>query len=69
MSYSAREKELCAKREAQYRRRVYSRMVTEGRMKANDAEYQINLMQAIADDYHALAAADEPQLNLKGNSE
>jgi len=45
------EKLICVKRELAYRKRVYKRMVDEGRMKLDDANYQIDVMQSIVDDY------------------
>lgn len=62
MTYSAREKALCAEREVRQRQRVYPRFVAEGRMKLDQAEYQIAVMQAIAEDYNRQAATDEPPL-------
>ena len=40
-----------AERELAMRRKVYPRMVETGRMKKHDAERQIAVMEAIAEDY------------------
>jgi hypothetical protein len=45
------DKRACALRELKMRRRVYKRWVAEGRMSEAEAEREIALMQAIADDY------------------
>jgi len=45
------KKRLAAIREAQMRRRVYPRLVAEGRMTQAEADEGIAIMQAIADDY------------------
>lgn len=39
------------KREIKMRERVYPRWVAEGRMKADQAEREIAVMKAIAEDY------------------
>jgi hypothetical protein len=46
-----RDKEQCARRELAFRRRVYERRVSEGKMKQADADREIELMEAIAEDY------------------
>ena len=40
---------LCARRELAFRRRVYPRLVGNGKMSPEDAEHQIALMSAILD--------------------
>ena len=45
------EKRRDALREVSQRQKVYRRLVHMGRMKQDDADYQIAIMRAIADDY------------------
>jgi hypothetical protein len=52
---TARDKAICADREVRKRRRVYSRLVAEGRMTGKAADKEIAVMQAIADDYRQKA--------------
>jgi hypothetical protein len=59
MEFTNQMKLQVAKRELTMRRRVYPRWVTEGRMEAQDAEYEIAGMQAILEDYEN---AIQPQL-------
>jgi hypothetical protein len=61
---SAREKFYEAKREAALRRRVYPRWVEAGKMKMHQAELQILIMDAIAEDYRLLAEQDEKEERL-----
>ncbi|MDX0452821.1 hypothetical protein GOC72_05025 [Sinorhizobium medicae] len=61
---SYREKANCAAREVKQRRRVYSRLVAEGRMRQQSAEHEIEVMQAIADDYSRWADEEELQTRL-----
>jgi hypothetical protein len=58
-TYTAREKLKAVERELGFRRRVYASRVADGRMKQADADFQIGIMAAIADDYRLLAAAAE----------
>lgn len=53
---------VCAKRELKMRERVYPRWVAEGRMKAHQAQYEIETMAAIVADYQAAVAAATPSL-------
>jgi len=57
--FSAKQKHAEALRELAQRRRVYSRMVAEGRMKGKDADLRLQVMSEIADDYREQAEADE----------
>lgn len=45
------QKHIVAKREARFRRRVYPRLVVEGKMTQAEADYELRAMEAIADDY------------------
>ena len=47
-AFTARELHREASREVGYRRRVYLRMVVEGRMKGDDADRRIAMMEEIA---------------------
>ena len=49
----------CARRELGYRKRVYPRLVAEGKMKPETAEREIELMTAIREN---LEAQQEPKL-------
>ena len=53
--FTAAEKLAEIKRELVLRRRVYGRMVETGAMKPADAEYRIEVMEAIARDYQGPA--------------
>ncbi|MGY2051917.1 hypothetical protein [Methylobacterium sp. JK268] len=60
--YTAADKLACAEREVRQRRRVYPRLVADGRMRQDEAERQTALMEAIAADYRAQVAAEKPDL-------
>ncbi|WP_439137522.1 hypothetical protein [Roseicyclus sp.] len=51
MTFTAAEKRAAAERELKFRRRVYPRWIENGKMTQKEADKQIALMQAIADDY------------------
>lgn len=59
-----REKANCATREVRNRKWVYSRLVAEGRMTGDRADREIEIMEAIAEDYRRLADAEEIQERL-----
>ncbi len=61
---TSREKASCAEREVKQRRRVYGRWVAEGRMTQAFADRQIEVMEAIAQDYRAFADAEEAKGRL-----
>ena len=48
-------------RELKMRKKVYPRWVTQGRLSLPQADYQIRIMEEIAEDYRKLAD-DEPEL-------
>lgn len=48
-----------ARREVKMRRRVYARRVGTGAMSASEADYQIAVMEEIADDYEERATASQ----------
>ena len=58
------EKKIEAQREVQQRRRVYRRLVENGKMSQADADRQIAIMQEIADDYTARATEDDKATRL-----
>jgi hypothetical protein len=60
--FTTKEKLQCVVRELGFRHRVYARRVELGKMKQADAAHEIAVMEAIAEDYKQLAAAEEPQL-------
>lgn len=45
------EKYVCARRELSMRRSAYSHFVSQGRMKKEEADYEIAVMRAIMEDY------------------
>lgn len=49
----------CVRREIAYRRRVYRRLVREGKMEAGEAEREIEMMEVI---WEKLEAEREPKL-------
>ena len=51
MSITTQMKRDCALREVRMRERVYRRWVADGRMTKENAEREIEIMRAIADDY------------------
>lgn len=51
MIFTDAEKRACAYRELEMRRRLYPRWVADGRMTEAEADREIALMQAIAEDY------------------
>jgi hypothetical protein len=57
--YTTTEKLKAVERELGFRRRVYASRVAEGRMKQTDADFQIGVFLAIADDYRTLAEAED----------
>lgn len=59
MTITAKEKFETAKREVAYRRRVYARLIANGRMTQQKADREIAVMQAIADDYAGPAQAED----------
>jgi hypothetical protein len=63
--FSNAEKQREAAREVVYRRKVYARMVTEGKMHQVEADRRIAIMEEIAEDYFTLAETDAPRLELK----
>lgn len=46
-----RDKEACVRRELDFRKRVYARRVSEGKMKQADADREIAIFESIAEDY------------------
>lgn len=51
----------CVEREIAFRKRVYPRQVKAGIMTQRSAEYEIRMMESIADDYRRkIGPADEP---------
>jgi hypothetical protein len=52
---TATDKLQCAEREVKYRRRVYGRLAERGKMAKRDSERELELMEAIAEDYRKLA--------------
>ena len=60
--FSNKEKAEAARRELAYRERVYPRRIAEGKMHADLARRQTELMEEIAEDYERLDKVDRPQL-------
>jgi len=59
-----KEKLECCLRELAFRFRVYDRMVVRGKMTKAEQERELLVMAAIAEDYRALASADEPEFAM-----
>jgi hypothetical protein len=62
--FTYKDKLACAERELSMRKRAYPRWVAAGKMKAEDASRQIDLMQAIVDDYRDALLAQEQATRL-----
>lgn len=56
--FPAQDKLDAIKREIGYRRHVYARRVSEGRMTQAKADHEIKIMEAIAEDYEAQASKE-----------
>lgn len=56
--YTPADKLKAVERELSYRRRVYARRVSEGKMTPALASEQIAVFESIRDDYQALAAKE-----------
>jgi hypothetical protein len=52
--YTASALRDCARRELTQRRRVYRRLVSEGKMEQADATHEIAMMQVIADYFDSI---------------
>ncbi|UPK03139.1 hypothetical protein [Bradyrhizobium sp. 170] len=55
---TADDKLQCAERELRYRQRVYGRLVDRGKMTKRQCDRELELMEAIAEDYRKLAAQE-----------
>jgi hypothetical protein len=64
MAITNAEKLACCERELAFRFRVYDRLVVRGKMTKAEQERELLVMAAIAEDYRALAAADEPEFAM-----
>lgn len=53
--FTAKQKLDAADREVKQRVRVYARLIATGKMTKEKAEYETDIMRAIAADYHTLA--------------
>ena len=53
-----RDKEACARRELDMRRRVYPRRVADQKMTQDQADREIEIMEAIVDDYAKASALE-----------
>lgn len=60
--FSTREKLKAVERELGYRRRVYPRLIENGRMNQREANEQIAVFEAIAHDYRNQIETDAPSL-------
>jgi hypothetical protein len=58
MTATNEQKLQCAERELRFRQRVFPRLVERGKMTQQQSERELELMQAIADDYRVLAQAE-----------
>jgi hypothetical protein len=64
MLVTARDKAECAQREVEQRRRVYARLMHEGKMSVQFATRQIEIMEAIAMDYQTQVEIEEAKGRL-----
>ncbi|WP_412508779.1 hypothetical protein [Roseovarius sp. SYSU LYC5161] len=55
MILSTHDKYAAVRREIRQRRRVYPRLIEQGKMSQADADREIAIMEAIADDYDTKA--------------
>lgn len=55
MRFTDEEKRIAAEREVGWRKRVYPNRIETGRLSQQEADYQIQIMQEIADDYRTKA--------------
>ena len=51
MTYTAEQKSAAARRETSMRINFYPQLIRKGRLSAQEADYQIEIMREIADDY------------------
>ncbi|WP_176422184.1 hypothetical protein [Bradyrhizobium sp. 2S1] len=58
MTVSAADKMQCAERELKYRRRIYVRLVERGKITQALADRELELMDAIAEDYRKQVAQE-----------
>jgi hypothetical protein len=58
MTYTATELAECAAREVKQRRRVYPRLIDQGKMTQSMADRQIAMMEEIARDYASKAEGE-----------
>lgn len=58
LKFTAEQKFRCAAREWEMRKRVYPRLVTQGKMTHENADLEIAMMAEIADDYRERALTD-----------
>lgn len=52
-TFTVADKLACVEREVKMRRRVYPHWTASGKMRVSEAEREIAVMEAIADDYRA----------------
>jgi hypothetical protein len=58
MTITLTDKLACLERELKYRKRVYARLVDRGKMTAQQSQRELELMEAIAQDYRELAPTE-----------
>lgn len=63
-SFTASDKLTAIERELGYRRRVFARRVEERRMKQSQADHEIAVFEAIADDYREQAEIERAAADL-----
>jgi hypothetical protein len=56
--FTAKQKLEALQRELGYRRRVYERRVEAGQMTRKEADYQLDIFEAIRDDYEKQEVAE-----------
>ena len=59
MAFTAKQKLAAADREVMQRMRVYPRLIRDGKMSRREADFQTDIMRAIAEDYHVIVLREE----------
>ena len=62
MTFTTEQKLEAVSREIGFRRRVYARRVGDGKMRQDQADREIAVMEAIKADYERIVATNEPAL-------
>ena len=55
---------LCAEREVRFRERVYPRLVERKKMSLPQSDYEIRMMESIAEHFRKIVEDEQPKLQL-----